>query len=115
MILSLNVNPLVPKVEVEICNSRENLLLGEEYKLICVVIGADKLHPVLSYGWTQNGAELEMIDNKTNNILFFSPFRLSSAGNYSCTVNVSSQYINEFIVIESNNETLEIQSKSSNY
>ena len=108
------MNSLVPKVEVEIHNSGEKFLLGEEYNLTCVVMGADKLHPMISYGWTQNGAEVEMIDDKTN-FLSFSPFRLSDAGNYSCTVNISSQYINKSIVIESNNVTLEVQSKSSNY
>ena len=99
---------------MEIRNSGENFLLGEEYDLTCIVMGVDKLHPVLSYEWTQNGAKLGMIDDKTN-ILSLSPFRLSGAGNYSCMVNISSQYINKFITIESNNESLEVQSKSSNY
>ena len=106
------MNPLVPNIEVEITNSGGNLLLGEEYNLTCVVTGADRLNPVLSYGWTQNGTRLEMIDNKTN-VLSFSPFRLSGSGNYSCIVSIFSWYINEPIVINSNTESLEAQCKPS--
>jgi hypothetical protein len=99
-------------VEIHNTTSGESLDLGEEYNLTCVVIGADKLNPVLSYGWTQNGSRLEIVDEKIN-ILSFSPFRLSDAGNYCCTVNISSQYINKDIVIESNKESLKVQCKPS--
>lgn len=97
---------------MEINNSGGNLLLGEEYSLTCVVTGADKLNPVLSYGWTQNGTRLEMIDNKTN-VLSFSPFRRSGTGNYSCIVNIFSQYVNKLIVINSRTESIQVQCKPS--
>ena len=106
------MNPLVPNIEVEITNSGGKLFLGEDYNLTCTINGADKLNPVLNYGWIQNGTILEMVDNKTN-ILSFSSFRLSDAGNYSCIVRICSQYISESIVINSNNESLEVQSKPS--
>ena len=103
------MNPSVPNIEVEITNSGGNLLLGEDYNLTCTINGADKLNPVLNYGWIQNGT---ILDNKTN-ILSFSSFRLSDAGNYSCTVTICSQYINESIMINSDNESLKVQSKPS--
>ena len=97
---------------MEIINSYGNVQLGENYSLACVVTGADKLNPMLSYEWTRNGNRLEMIDNETN-VLSFTPFRLSDAGNYHCNVSICSQYVNDAIMIESNNQSLKVQGKSS--
>ena len=97
---------------MEIINSYGNVQLGEDFSLTCVVTGADKLNPMLNYEWTRNGNRLEMTDNETN-VLSFTPFRLSDAGNYCCNVSICSQYVNDAIMIESNNLSLKVQGKSS--
>ena len=89
--------------------SRENVLLGENYSLICVIMGADKLSPMISYEWIQNDNLQETIDN----VLSFSPFRLSHAGNYSCSVTITSNYVKDMIIMKSNIESLLVQSKFS--
>ena len=108
--------PVVPNIEVIINSSRGNLLymLGEDYNLTCTVMGADKLNPMISYEWTrtQNEDQLEMVDNK-NNVYSFPAFRFSDAGNYSCMVNINSNYIEDIIMVTSDIETLLIQCKSS--
>ena len=83
------------------------MVLGENYNLTCTVMGADKLSPMISYKWIQNGDIVETIDN----ILSFSHFRLSNTGIYSCTVNISSNYVKEIITMTSNTTTLQVQSR----
>ena len=98
---------------MKINGSRGDLLLGENYNLTCTVMGADKLNPVISYEWTgTRNEDQQLLDNK-NNILLFTPFKLSHAGNYSCTVNIASDYIKDIIRVTSDIETLQVQSKSS--
>ena len=81
------------------------MLLGENYNLTCAIMGADKLSPMISYGWIQNEDPLEMVD-KESDVLSFSPFRLSHAGNYSCMVNVTSNYVKDIITMTSNTKPL---------
>ena len=109
--MKIYFSPAVPNIEVKINSSRGNLLLGGDYNLTCTVVGADKLNPMISYEWihTQND---ELDDNK-NSILSFSPFKLSHAGDYSCVVNITSNYIRDIITMTSDIKPLLVQSKLS--
>ena len=100
----------VPNIEIKIISFRENVLLGENYNLTCTITGADKLSPTISYEWIQNETLLEMVDSS---ILSFSPFKLSHAGNYSCIVNITSNYVEDIITMTSDIEPLVVQSRLS--
>ena len=73
-------------------------------------MGAEKLSPMISYEWIQNEYPLKTVDNECD-VLSLSPFRLSHAGNYTCTVNITSDYVKNIITMTSNIESLLIQSR----
>ena len=86
-------------------------MLGENYNLTCAVMGADKLSPMIRYEWIQKEDLLEMVVNEYNDVLSFSHFRLSHAGNYNCSVTITSHYVKDMITMTSNIETLLIKSR----
>ena len=88
-----------------------DLRLQEDYNLTCAVMGAEKLNPMISYEWTGTRNEDQL--DSSNSVLSFTPFKLSHAGNYGCVVNITSNYIEDIIMITSDIESLLIQSKLS--
>ena len=81
---------------------------------MCAVIGADNLDPVITYQWSRNAQETFGIRAMSKSrILSLSPLRLSHAGNYSCSVNVSSTLLNNKISVfaGTNTQSVIIQSE----
>ena len=67
---------------------------------MCSVSGAENLNPSITYQWTKNmnGTQTQ-IQVGADNILSFSPLRLSDAGWYTCQATVSSPYFNNNITM----------------
>ena len=64
---------------------------GEDYDLVCSVIGAEKLNPTITYQWRKNG---DMSQSNSNTLSLIAPVRVSDAGtNYSCLVTIASSYL----------------------
>ena len=89
-------------------NLQKLLLVGQTgTTLTCDAIGADNLQPVLTYHWTKDN-----VTSDRSEILTLSPVRLSHAGVYTCSINVSSTFLNNIIQVSANNtQTVRIQSK----
>ena len=99
----------MPDIEVVI-PSDISPVLGETYNLTCNVNGADNLNAIITYYWTKdNGTKTLLKSNTKNKNYNFPIFRLSDAGNYTCEVNVSSNYLDD-IINEHSHTQLEIES-----
>ena len=60
--------------------------------LTCVITGADNINPTITYQWTRNdGSTQTPVGN--SRVLTLSPLRLSNAGDYSCSVTISSNLL----------------------
>ena len=71
---------------------------GEEYDLVCSVLGAENLKPTITYQWTKNSDMLQSIGTSSNTPSF-TPIRVSDAGtNYSCLVTIASSYLTGNII-----------------
>ena len=80
--------------------------------LTCNVSGADNLNPTITYQWTRNDGSTQTPVGTNSNTLTLSPLRLSDAGDYNCSVTVSSNFLNNNIITSSNNtESVMIQSE----
>lgn len=81
-----NINPIV---SLQISDGGDPPTVGQNYTLNCHVSGAETIQVFISYKWTKysNSTESHTLSNSSK--LFFSPLRLSNAGNYSCQINVS--------------------------
>ena len=91
-------------------------MLGQSgYSLTCDVTGDENLNPTRTYQWTRdNGNTLTQIETNSNT-LSFSPLSLSNAGRYTCSVTVSSPYLNgNVLVSSSNSEDVMLESKLEN-
>ena len=76
-----------------------NLTTATNYSLICTIDGAANLRPQLTYEWSHfNGTEFEEVGTHSSE-LHFSPVKLSEAGEYICTVNISSSLLNSDLII----------------
>lgn len=72
------------------------------YSLVCSVNGAENLNPSISYQWTKNnGTQIRMQTGNDPQVLSFSFFRLSDVGEYTCLATISSSYVHDIIVMES--------------
>ena len=72
--------------------------LQESYTLTCSVSGAQNLNPIISYQWIKyNGIQKEVVTD--TNTLSFQHLRLSDAGQYICSANVSSDYLDETVSV----------------
>jgi hypothetical protein len=95
-----------PAISVQITASQDTPMLGQSYSLTCGITGAANLNPSITYQWTNNnGAQMG-----TAEILSFSSFRLSDAGQYTCQATVGSPYLNDNITM-TNTHDIRIQSK----
>ena len=72
-----------------------------------------KLGPSITYQWIKNNGTTQMQIGNNSQSLFFSNLRLSDAGEYSCQVNIHTQYISEdiFMVTSSQSIAIIIRSK----
>ena len=94
---------LDPNIVVQIVSAIEShsLMTGTNFSLNCTVNGTAKLRPKLSYEWMHfNGTDLEETGTNSSKLLF-SPLKLSDAGEYMCTVNISSNLLNTNLIINS--------------
>jgi hypothetical protein len=95
-----------PAISVPITASPDTPVLGQSYSITCGVTGAENLNPSITYQWTNNsGAQIG-----TNEVLSFSSFRFSDAGQYTCQATVGSPYLNDDITT-TNTHDVRIQSK----
>ena len=74
----------VPSISILIDDNGTNPVAGLNYSLSCEVSGIDTNTTTLSYEWKKDDTLLSKMDP----LLSFSPFRLSHAGHYSCTINM---------------------------
>ena len=89
-------------------------VLGNNYVLTCDVSGEETLSSTLAYQWTRDNGTTQAQVGKNSRILSFSPLSLSDAGRYTCSVNVSSPYLNSNIVAATsgtNSQTIVFQSE----
>ena len=77
-------------------------VLGNDYGLTGDVTGDGNLSPSRTYQWTRdNGTGPPTQVGTNSSSLSFSPLSLSDAGRYSCSVTVSSPYLNSDIMTSS--------------
>ena len=69
--------------------------------LTCDVSGTDNLNPTITYQWTRNNGSTQTQVGTNSNTLILSPPRLSNAGDYTCSVTVSSTLLNNDIITSS--------------
>ena len=103
-----------PNIAIQITNSISGTIptVGEDYNLICSVLGAENLNPTITYRWTKNGDMLQSIIGSNSNILsLIAPIRVSDAGtNYSCFITIASSYLTGNITAMTSH-TVRIQSE----
>ena len=76
-------------------NLNAPLMVGQTgNSLTCDVSGADNLNPMITYQWTRNDGSTQTPVGTNSNTLTLSPLRLSDAGDYNCSVNISSNLLN---------------------
>ena len=74
---------------------------GTNFSLICIINGTEKLRSELTFEWMHfNGTVLEKAGTNSRD-LHFSPLKLSDAGEYTCTVNISSSLLKTNLIINS--------------
>ena len=105
--------PALPISVVVTANLNTPLMVGQTDNILtCVVSGADNLNPTIAYQWTRDGVTVQSGSSNTFN---FSPFRLSLAGVYTCSVTVTSNLLNDAIQVPaSNTQTVTIEGEFNN-
>ena len=91
-------NTSAPKIAIQITASGGDIAIaGEDYNLVCSVLGVEHLNPIISYQWRKNDNYLTEINST---ILSLAPARISDAGaNYSCSVTIVSISLTDSVVI----------------
>ena len=93
-------------------------MLGQSgYSLTCDVTGDENLNPTITYQWTMDNGNSQTQVGTNSNSLSFSPLSLSNAGRYTCSVTVSSLYLDGNVVVSSSNinsEVVMLESKLAN-
>ena len=85
-------------------------MVGQYGTLTCDVSGADNLNPVITYQWTRsNGTILTPVGTNSDTLTFFNA-KLSDAGEYTCTIIVSSLLLSNPVSAYDNHSVI-IQSK----
>ena len=102
-----------PKISVQLTESTGGAIpiAGDNYDLICNVLGAELLDSIITYQWRKN--ENSSLTGTNNSTLSFAPARISDAGtNYSCSATVISSYLTDNVVVmTSRSHTVTLQSK----
>ena len=94
---------LEPDVVVQIASTFEGqyFTTGTNHSLMCIVNGTAMLRSELTFEWMHsNGTDLEKAGTNSRD-LHFSPLKLSDAGEYTCTVNISSSLLKTNLIINS--------------
>ena len=99
----------MPKIRVGF-SERNILAVGQSYNLSCNVFGANSLHPTIAYNWTKDDSTQTQVGTNSST-LFFSLFRLSDAGYFTCDVTISSDYLDN-VITASTMTLLTVQSES---
>ena len=98
---------LEPDVVVQIASTIEDqdLTTGTNLSLMCIVNGTAKLRSELTFEWMHfNGTDQVEKAGTNSRELHFSLLKLSDAGEYTCTVNISSSLLNTNLTINSTSE-----------
>ena len=90
-------------------------MLGQSgYSLTCDVTGDENLNPTITYQWTRNNGTMTQVGTNSNT-LSFSSLSLSDAGRYTCSVTVSSPYLNSNVMaLSSSSEDVVFECKLAN-
>ena len=89
-----------PKISIQINvnTGGDAAIAGEDYSLICSVLGAENLNPIITYQWRKNNDSY--LAGTNGAFLSFAPARISDAGtNYSCLATIVSSYLTENVVV----------------
>ena len=103
--------PVDPPISVFVAsttNLSKPLMVGQTGNtLTCVVSGADSLDPVITYRWTRNDGttQIQVRTKSISETISISPLRLSYAGVYICSVNISSTLLRNNISLSAGNDT----------
>jgi hypothetical protein len=82
-----------PTVSIQINESTDGIA-GENLELTCEVFGVENLNPTITYRWTKKDTSGDQMKAGTDSsILSFTTIRLSDAANYSCTAEITSNYL----------------------
>ena len=75
---------------------------GENYNLVCHLLGIDQSQSMVSYQWTKSNSTSQT-QVGTTNTLSFTPLKLSDAGQYICTVTVDNEMYGaiEYVSVDS--------------
>lgn len=77
--------------------------------LTCEVFGADCLNPTITYQWTKYDGTSDHTQFQTkSNSLSLSPLRLSHAGDYICSVNINSVFLNDTLSVSAANKSVSV-------
>lgn len=83
--------PSAPKLSIQMSDSNSGAALtaGQNYGIICSVLGAENLDSTISYRWMKMS---QIISNSNTHSLTL--VRISDAGiNYSCSATIASSYL----------------------
>lgn len=79
-------------IQITEISDRDIPFAGEDYDLICSILGAENLNSTITYQWIKNHDSSQIGTN--SNTLSFNPVRISDAGTeYSCSVTIASSYL----------------------
>lgn len=95
---------LDPDIMVQITSTADghNLTTGSNVSLTCTVDGTTQLKPELNFEWVHSNGFDQFETVRTNsNRLNFPLLKLSDAGEYMCTVNISSSLLNANLSMDS--------------
>ena len=100
-------------ITVQVTRSNNGSLIAGQtgFSLSCDVTGTENLNtPTFTYQWRRNG---EVISGQQGRTLSLSPLTASNAGEYNCSVTVSSTSLNSTVTFNSiNTDFLSLLSKS---
>lgn len=86
---------IVPEIEVVLSVTHQPVV-AQSYNLKCEINGAENLNPTFSFHWIKNNGTESPVKVNISTI-FFPVFKLSDTGNFTCKVNVSSDYLDNVI------------------
>ena len=87
-------------ITAEVVSSGDPPAVGQNYSLVCTVIGADVFNPTINYQWFKTTPSRTQVGTNSPT-LTFDPLLLSDAGQYNCEATVSSSLLQQDITITS--------------
>ena len=102
----------VPTLSVNVTSKGSIITGGQAFSLKCTISGPEALNSILTYQWTKNNStgRMQVVGSNTST-LSFSSLRLSDAGQYSCQVIVTSQYLRDVFNVTSAPFDVHLQGK----